>query len=624
MKYKYLVAMISTIYICCTYAGYCQVSTSYGGIDTENVLSYKVDEIIVMRFGGSSTHYNVSDLKLISKVNLGPGNIRIITPVYKGGKPSKKYFVEFMTVVKGRSGRQEANTIYEITSENNQIKIGNNSKADPSEKVAILKILNKSFATNKIPYIKPQAEQTKQNPTIKKKQDDQKANNYKILNQKIIKKPITVSVFKEVPKKKLITKIESNNSEDILSNIETTKITERESKIRLLNEKIDKAKLLRDQAQIIRVKANDSIIQAVKEARFRLQKESRVAPIRVVAARSPRTTMQSRITKTNMSDGNVQSKKNVEPRTFKEKNKRKSLVELIEERRIRKDALTKRPKQELQKESKNNNLRRPKDRRRGKVKVAEESFELTRVRYDKSKDNSKIEDVKDSVKINSREDSLNGLDVKKIELSATSFKLNKLRNSKSTDRQFKQNKKEDNNAVMNKRERKAMDTSLDFPESKQIKNYTETDKNKEFRTKIFESVIEAKLITAIPINTATSTATVNLQPSTMFSLSNMLPKLVVSSNMPPAKQNTVVVNVIATYERIVKKGYKSVDLFQKIGDSYFFSEDMETAVLWYEKLFDLSDKIDPVYYFRYGTALQKVGKATKGDKMIEKFNQLKK
>jgi hypothetical protein len=49
-----------------------------------------------------------------------------------------------------------------------------------------------------------------------------------------------------------------------------------------------------------------------------------------------------------------------------------------------------------------------------------------------------------------------------------------------------------------------MDTSLDFPESKQIKNYTETDKNKEFRTKIFESV-EAKLITVIPINTATST-----------------------------------------------------------------------------------------------------------------------
>jgi hypothetical protein len=46
-----------------------------------------------------------------------------------------------------------------------------------------------------------------------------------------------------------------------------------------------------------------------------------------------------------------------------------------------------------------------------------------------------------------------------------------------------------------------MDTSLDFPESKQIKNYTETDKNKEFRTKIFESVIEAKLIAVIPINT---------------------------------------------------------------------------------------------------------------------------
>jgi hypothetical protein len=47
------------------------------------------------------------------------------------------------------------------------------------------------------------------------------------------------------------------------------------------------------------------------------------------------------------------AKKNVAS-TFKEKNKRKSLVELIEERRIR---IKQRPKQELRKESQNNNLR---------------------------------------------------------------------------------------------------------------------------------------------------------------------------------------------------------------------------------------------------------------------------
>jgi hypothetical protein len=36
-------------------------------------------------------------------------------------------------------------------------------------------------------------------------------------------------------------------------------------------------------------------------------------------------------------------------------------------------------------------------------------------------------------------------------------------------------------------------TQIRFSWSKQIKNYTETDKNKEFRTKIFESVIEAAI-----------------------------------------------------------------------------------------------------------------------------------
>jgi hypothetical protein len=63
MKYKYFSSddfnYLYMLHLCWVL----QVSTSYGGIDTENVLSYKVDEIIVMRFGGSSTHYNVSGLE---------------------------------------------------------------------------------------------------------------------------------------------------------------------------------------------------------------------------------------------------------------------------------------------------------------------------------------------------------------------------------------------------------------------------------------------------------------------------------------------------------------------------------------------------------------------------------
>jgi hypothetical protein len=45
--------MISTIYICCTYAGYCQVSTSYGGIDTEKCLI--LQKLMRLLYLGSNT-----------------------------------------------------------------------------------------------------------------------------------------------------------------------------------------------------------------------------------------------------------------------------------------------------------------------------------------------------------------------------------------------------------------------------------------------------------------------------------------------------------------------------------------------------------------------------------------
>lgn len=54
---------------------------------------YKVKEIINSSFGGSITTYSVSDLSLVKKVDLGLGNQRIITPVYKKYRviPARNY-----------------------------------------------------------------------------------------------------------------------------------------------------------------------------------------------------------------------------------------------------------------------------------------------------------------------------------------------------------------------------------------------------------------------------------------------------------------------------------------------------------------------------------------------------
>jgi hypothetical protein len=47
------------------------------------------------------------------------------------------------------------------------------------------------------------------------------------------------------------------------------------------------------------------------------------------------------------------------------------------------------------------------------------------------------------------------------------------------------------------------------------------------------------------------------------------------------KSSFVYINVIKVYERVAEKGYKSIDMFKKIGDSYYsnFEPDSSKMVL---------------------------------------------
>ena len=659
MKSKYIAAIMATIYICCTYVGYGQKSAIYSGIDTENVLSYKVDEIIVMRFGGSSIHYNVSDLRLISKVDLGPGNIRIITPIYKDGRTSKKYYVESMTAAKGRSRSREVNLVYEITTDNNKIKIQNNAKADPLEKAALLQILNKKVPMNKRPYIKPQIKDTNKNIAVNKNAGALTSKNNRLATQKANRAPEQVSLYKLVHKKELTTKSNSNVGEDNLKKNNINVRTERDVKLKGFNERIVNEKLINNKAQENRRKKSDSIFQARKGASLKLQseKENRLKTDSFVNTKSSRIPVETnkvrskrnnsivearkkaklKVQKENSSKPNAienlsESKNNIRLRLLKEKKQRKTLLKVVDKKTANKEARIKEPKLKSQKELKNRDREKAKSNKAGKIKVAKESSDLSRVRYDKTKYNTNTQYVKDSITINSLEDSLKGLEREKIELSAKSFKVNKLRNSKSTDTKLKQDSKVDiaassrNNTLKNKQKIKAKIASLDSPrnKSKKTKDSKESDAKNEVVTKSRELVTEVSKIKSVTTDSIIPQNATNLNPITVFILSNMIPKSVSKNDLPPAKQASVVINVIEVYERVANKGYKSADLYQKIADSYFFKEDMETAVLWYEKLFYLTDQLDPVYYFRYGTALQKVGQSAKGDTMIERFYQLKK
>ncbi|AZQ42714.1 OmpA family protein [Nonlabens ponticola] len=70
------------------------------------------------------------------------------------------------------------------------------------------------------------------------------------------------------------------------------------------------------------------------------------------------------------------------------------------------------------------------------------------------------------------------------------------------------------------------------------------------------------------------------------------------------------------YQRMADRGFKSVEIFSNLGDSYYFNNDYSNALKWYNQLFKLDQKSIPtVYFFRYAQAL-------KSDKQYDKANQI--
>ena len=73
------------------------------------------------------------------------------------------------------------------------------------------------------------------------------------------------------------------------------------------------------------------------------------------------------------------------------------------------------------------------------------------------------------------------------------------------------------------------------------------------------------------------------------------------------------------YEKVASKGHKSVDLFQKLGDSYYFNADLVTANKWYTELFAMNEPVEPEYLFRYSQTLKAIGDIKKSDEYLQKF-----
>jgi len=85
------------------------------------------------------------------------------------------------------------------------------------------------------------------------------------------------------------------------------------------------------------------------------------------------------------------------------------------------------------------------------------------------------------------------------------------------------------------------------------------------------------------------------------------------------------VDAIKIYEKVANKGYKSEDMFKKLGNAYYFNSDFENAAKWYGELFAMNPtNVEPEYYFRYAQSLKSTGDTAKANKLLEEFNAVSK
>lgn len=85
---------------------------------------------------------------------------------------------------------------------------------------------------------------------------------------------------------------------------------------------------------------------------------------------------------------------------------------------------------------------------------------------------------------------------------------------------------------------------------------------------------------------------------------------------------TITIDLLETYERMVGKGIKSIDIFMKLGDFYFYKNDFVKATKYYEALFKMTNEVNPDYYFRYSNALNNIGKKVLSEELLEKYKTL--
>lgn len=83
------------------------------------------------------------------------------------------------------------------------------------------------------------------------------------------------------------------------------------------------------------------------------------------------------------------------------------------------------------------------------------------------------------------------------------------------------------------------------------------------------------------------------------------------------------VNAQKTYLKAVEKGYKSAELFKKLGNSYYYNSEFKKASEWYRQLLAFyTNEAEPEYYYKYAQTLKSKGQYKAADLYMGMFAQL--
>ncbi|MEO8515432.1 MAG: hypothetical protein ABI426_01740 [Flavobacterium sp.] len=89
-------------------------------------------------------------------------------------------------------------------------------------------------------------------------------------------------------------------------------------------------------------------------------------------------------------------------------------------------------------------------------------------------------------------------------------------------------------------------------------------------------------------------------------------------------ENFILVNILNTYEKVAEKGYKSIDLFKKLGNQFYFDGEYKKAAKWYGELFTMTTNLDSKYYYHFAHSLKEIGNVTKSNEIMLKLNRYNK